>query len=262
MGRTARTNLALAALAAVLGALVWWQVRGEIDAREPPLTTLDTATVTSLRVRCPGCVERRFERAAVGWRMSAPYALDADPDAIARLLAIAAAPVRLREPAEGHDLAKLGLDPPLMTLELDATRIDVGTTDALRGDRYVRDGARIARVPDRFSPFLMAAPESELDRRLVPHGAEVMALRIDGADASVKLAIWHAMQATKITAAAADDMTAATHVIEATLASGETIAWRLMRAGDGWIARRASPALDYHLDTRSIAAFVDTGSTP
>ncbi|HNR92020.1 MAG TPA: DUF4340 domain-containing protein [Dokdonella sp.] len=262
MRRTARINLTLAVIAALLGALVWWQVHNEMSALEPPLSALDTSTVTSLRVGCAGCVERRFGRGPDGWRMHSPYALDADPAAIARLLAIAAAPVRLREPAEGHDLARLGLDPPQMTLELDAKRIEIGTTDALRGDRYVRDGTHIARVPDRFSPFLLAAPESELDRRLVPRGATITALRIDDADASARLAAWHAMPVSRITPAGGEDESATAHMIRATLADGETITWRLVRSGDAWIARRASPALDYHLDASAVAALFDTGATP
>ena len=246
MRRAMRTNLVLAAVAAVLGVLAWWQVDREIDAREPPLTTIDTAAVASIQVRCAGCVERRFARTPRGWRMTAPYDLDADPAAIARLLAIAAAPVRQRDPVEDYDLAKIGLDPPTMTLELDATRIDIGTTDALRGERYVRDGARIARVPDRFSPFLVATPESELDRHLVPRPADVRSVRVDGVESPSLIPAWREVRATRITPADASPSIGSRR-IDLDFGDGTSRTWQLLRRADEWIARRADPALDFHL---------------
>ncbi len=164
---------------------------------------------------------------------------------------------RLREPAAAYDVAKIGLDPPVMALELDDVRIDIGDTDALRGDRYVRDGEHIARVADRFSPFLMATPESELERRTVPRGAAIVHLRIDGAEvAAAKIAAWQAMPVAKITAIDAADIRTAQHVVEVELADGTRIAWQLGHAADGWIARRTSPPLDYHLDARAVERFL------
>ncbi len=255
MRKAARTNLVLAVVAAALGVVAWWQVDREIDAREPPLTTIDTAAVAAIQVRCAGCVERRFVRTPHGWRMSTPYELDADPTAIARLLAIAGAPVRLREPIEAYDLAKIGLDPPTMTLELDATRIEFGTTDALRGDRYVRDGARIARVPDRFSPFLVATPESELDRRLVPSTTGLRALRIDGVDAPALATAWREIRATRITPTDAA-ASIGSRRIDLDFGDGTSRSWRVLHRADGWIARREDPALDYHLAAPDAARLI------
>ena len=257
MRRATRTNLVLAALAVLLGLLAWRQVRDEVAMREPPLAAIDADAVTRIRVQCAGCIERRFLRTPQGWRMTAPYDLDADPLAIARLLAIASAPVRLREPAAAYDAAKIGLDPPVMELELDDVRIDIGDTDALRGDRYVRDGEHIARVADRFSPFLMATPESELERRTVPRDVAIVHLRVDGAEvAAAKIAAWQAMPVAKITAIDAADIRTAQHVVEVELADGTRIAWQLGHAADGWIARRTSPPLDYHLDARAVERFL------
>lgn len=257
MRKAARTNLILAILAVTLGALAWWQVEREIDAREAPLTTIDTAAVTSIHVRCADCVERRFSRGPDGWRMTLPYELDADPTAIARLLAIAAAPVRLREPVERYDLAKIGIDPPAMTLELDATRIDIGTTDALRGERYVRDGERIARVPDRFSPFLVATPESELDRHLVPRPADVRSVRVDGVESPSLIPAWREVRATRITPADASPSIGSRR-IDLDFGDGTSRTWQLLRRADEWIARRADPALDFHLAAADAARLAGT----
>ena len=158
------------------------------------------------------------------------------------------------------DPIKVGLAPPLMTLELDALAFEVGMADALRGDRYVRVGGRIAMVPDRFSPFLLATAESELDRHLLPRDAAIEALRIDGVDAAERIPAWRAAIAAKIEPVAADVADAAGVRVELELGDGEAIAFTLRRGADGWLARRDSPALDYRLDDAAIEALV--GSAP
>jgi hypothetical protein len=94
--------------------------------------------------------------------MREPKTQAANDRAVARLAAIVRAPVRYRRPAGELDAAKLGLDPPAATLEVDGTLLKFGTTDAIRNDRYVEAGGTIALVPDRFSALLFATPESEL----------------------------------------------------------------------------------------------------
>lgn len=162
MRRRTRTHLFLLAVAALLGAAVWAQLRYERTLAPEPLTAIDPAAVRTLAVACDGCTPRRFEKVGAQWRMLAPYAKEADADAVGKLLAIAVAPIRYRHAAGELDPKKLGLDPPLATLELDGTLLKFGSTDAIHGDRYVEAGGRVALVPDRFSARLFAAPENEL----------------------------------------------------------------------------------------------------
>lgn len=263
MERARRTNLVLLVVALALGGIAWWQVQGEIDAREPALTDLDPAAIDHVRIGCSaGCVPREFTRMEHGWRMLAPYTLAADDAAVARLLAIAASPVRQRDDAAGIDLGKIGLDPPSMTLEFGATRIEIGTTDALRGDRFVRVDARIARVPDRFSPFLMATAESELDRRLVPPGADVLRWRIDGVEQPDD-AHRHGLRAAKISPVDASmPAQGPRRLVEVDFADGTGAEWTLLHAGEAWVARRTSPALDYHLSPDDAARLVGDALHP
>lgn len=162
MKRRHRSLLWLGAVLALLGTAVYLQVRHEREQALDPLTTIDTGAVRRLVVECRGCVPRRFEKVDGHWRMLEPRTGTADPAAIARLLAIAHAPVRYRHAAGGIDPARVGLAPPQATLRLDDTVITFGTTDAIHGDRYVGVGGTVALVPDRFSVHLFAAPESEL----------------------------------------------------------------------------------------------------
>jgi hypothetical protein len=162
MRRQARTNLFLLAMVALLGAAVYAELRRESAIAEDPLTAIDPATIRSLAVRCQSCTARRFEKVGGHWQMREPNARTANDDAVARLAAIVRAPVRYRRPAAGLDTAKLGLDPPVATLEVDGAVLKFGTTDAIRNDRYVEVGDSIALVPDRFSALLFASPESEV----------------------------------------------------------------------------------------------------
>lgn len=162
MRRRTRTQLVLLALAAALGAIVYAQLRHEDTLAPEPLTAIDPAAVRVVAVACDGCTPRRFEKNGTQWRMLEPYAREADAAAVAKLVAIAGAPVRFRHAAGELDPKKLGLDPPLATLVLDGTTLKFGTTDAIHGDRYVEVDGAVALVPDRFSARLFAAPENEV----------------------------------------------------------------------------------------------------
>lgn len=162
MRKTTRSIVFLTALAVLLAAAVWAELERERALVPMPLTALDPAAISRIEVRCNTCRTRRFERDASGWRMLEPYALPANPDAVARLLAIARAPVRARLSLRDYDLAKLGLDPAQITLTLDDLTIVIGDGDPIEHDRYVRISDELLRVPDRFSARLLEAPESEL----------------------------------------------------------------------------------------------------
>jgi hypothetical protein len=161
MRKATRSICFLAASVALLGAGVYAELEHERNSRQA-LTTLDPAKVQRLEIRCDTCRTRRFVRAADGWRMLEPYALPADAEAVAHLLAIARAPVRQHLPLREYDLAKLGLRPAQFTLTFDDVIVTIGGEDSIDHDRYVRVGDELMRVPDRFSARLLEAPEREL----------------------------------------------------------------------------------------------------
>lgn len=163
MRRRTRTLVFLLAATALLGAAVFAELRHERALALDPLTAIDLDSVQRLEVTCAGCSARRYERSGTHWHQRDPDA-PADPAMVARLLAIAHAPVRFRYAAGELEAGKVGLVPPLATLRLDDTELRFGGTDAIRGDRYVAVGDAIALVPDRFSALLFtaaAAPKRE-----------------------------------------------------------------------------------------------------
>ena len=162
MRRHSRMNLFLLVMVVLLGAAAFAELRRERAIARDPLTMIDPTMIRSLAVSCQGCTARRYEKTGGHWFLREPESKPANDEAVARLAAIVQAPVRYRRPASEVDPTKLGLDPPIATLEVDGAVLKFGTTDAIRNDRYVEFGGTIALVPDRFSALLFATPEGEV----------------------------------------------------------------------------------------------------
>lgn len=250
MKRAHRNNLLMLVIVVVLGALVYLQIAGESAARPQPLTALDPASISRLEITCTNCRTRRFERAADGWMMREPYALPADDKALARVLSIATLPVQRSYRTDELDLVLVGLAPPQMHLQLDAIGIAVGASDALQGDRYLHIGSSVVMVADRFSPLLLATPESELDRQLVPRGQRLQQVHLDGIERDDLRGAWADASAIGIVAVdpRAPQPTTSQR-IELTFADGASREFLLHRSGGEYRARDIPRALDYVLAT-------------
>jgi hypothetical protein len=251
MRRATRTNVMLLAMVLLLGAGAIAEIEREKAMRPQSLTSVDLASVRTLAVRCKAdaCRARRFDFRGHGWSMREPYALPADETAILRLLAIARAPIHFRHPASELDASKIGLDPPQTTLEVGTTTLEIGTTDAINGDRYVRVGDTIALVRDRFSPFLGAAPESELDRHVVPLDYRVRDVAIGDAASRLDLApAWERATASAVRLPSDDANDAAPTPIAVHLVNNDTLRMTVRRASDGYVVHRDAPALDFAID--------------
>jgi hypothetical protein len=253
MRRAARSNLILLGVVAVLGVAAYLQIGKETSRFEPPLSTLDPAMIQRVTVSCLECVPRRFERVGEHWTMREPYDLPADDTQVARLLGIASAVVRSRRPFSSLDAKKIGLDPALMRLDLDDQHFEIGTTDAFNGDRYVRVGDTIAMAPDRFSPFLVAAPASELDRHLVPRGSTLRSLRIDDIEHPQQMDAWTSVLASRVTIATDKPSAIRIASVDLTLGDDSVIHFELSRDADALIAKRDEPALSYLLPMKLAA---------
>ncbi|MBN8741385.1 MAG: hypothetical protein BGP24_15640 [Lysobacterales bacterium 69-70] len=248
MRRRTRQNLVLAAAVGLLALTAGIVVRREQASLGEPLAAVDTANLTDLRVSAGDKPARRFERRDGHWWMREPYAMPAHEDAVARLLAIPAAAPRQRHAADRFDPARIGLAPPQALLELGGKRLEFGVTDAIRGDRYVRTADGIALLPDRFSGWLLAPAESEIDHRLAAPLAELAQVRVDGRDHPELAAAWNRVTTSQVVAPDGPAAAAAI-VVELADAHGSRLTFRLWRRDDGrYLALREAPALVYPLD--------------
>lgn len=248
MRRQLRQNLVLAGIVALAAVTVWLVVRREQAAIGRPLSAIDTTQTTELRVRNGDRPARHFERRDGIWWMREPYALPAHADSIGRLLTIARAAPRSRHARAQFDLARIGLEPPQAVLELDGVPITFGLTDAIRGDRYVLSGQTVALMPDRFSAWLLAPAESELDHRLAAPLGTLTDVVIDGQSRPELAAAWQQVTTSQVAAAQAAPAMS-TIAVELVAADSTRLRYTLWRRDDGrYAALRGEPALLYPLD--------------
>jgi hypothetical protein len=242
MRKTTRNTFLLAVAVIALSAGVYAELRREEGMRPTPLTTLEPQNVKTLTIHCTDCRERRFEHRANGWWMTQPYPLRADAAVVSRLLAIAGAPIRKTLDAKDYDVAKLGLDPPTVTLQLDDVTLEFGGEEPIEHDRYVRVAGKLVRVPDRFGARLMESPEVEIDRHLIDTDATVVEVSIDGAAPRADLAkSWKDAAALQMQPGAAHD--GINVVVE--LADATKMQFSIHRDNDHYFVNRGDIALDY-----------------
>ncbi|WP_257384967.1 DUF4340 domain-containing protein [Tahibacter caeni] len=247
MRRRTRQNFVLAAVVALAALAVGLVIRREQAGLGGPLAVVDTASVTHLRVSAGDKPTRVFERRDGQWWMTEPYRMPAHEDAVARLLAIASAAPRQRYAADRFEAARIGLSPPQALLDVDALRLEFGITDAIRGDRYVRTAGGIALLPDRFSGWLLAPAESEIDHRLAAPLAALTGVRVDGQAHPELVAAWNRVTTSQVVAPEAP--AAGAVAVELADAQGSRIAFRVWRRDDGrYVALREAPALAYPLE--------------
>ena len=152
MRRKSRQRLLL--LLGVTALLGWalWQRGQDLRAAPGTLLALDPATITQVELRLRhGPAEHYRKHDGHWWRTDGTPAR-ADDGRLDELTAIAQAPVLDWRVAAAFDPAKIGLAPPLAVLRLDGRTLAFGETAVTGPLRYVRVGARIARVSVRYTP--------------------------------------------------------------------------------------------------------------
>ena len=214
-----------------------------------PVAALDAKTVQTIVAGCADCPKRRFEKSQGRWWMRQPYDLPASGEAVQRLLAIAGAPARKRHAATEFEAKKLGLEPPRAVLEMGAVRLEFGVTDTINDDRYVRYRDEVLLVPDRFSAWLFAPAENELDRHFLSPAKPLRDVLLDGTSRPDLLTAWTQGEAKRIVKAS--DATAPggeLHYIELVEIDGTKRPWAIWHVGADYFARRAEPDLVYVFD--------------
>ena len=118
-----------------------------------PLTRVVTQQLATLQVERNDQLQLAFTHNAGVWRITHPIDAPANPERVAQLLAIAAAPVRYRFQADG-DLTRYGLEKPVATLRLDDTMVHFGNREPTERGRYALVNQQIAVVDEVFYNLL------------------------------------------------------------------------------------------------------------
>jgi hypothetical protein len=244
MRKSTRNILLLVVVVVALGVGMNFELTREEKFLPAPLTSIDPIAAKSLDVRCADCPTRRFEHRAKGWWMLEPYPVRADDTAVSRLASVAKAPVRKKLDAGAYDLAKLGLDPPRITMNIDDVRIEFGDEDPIEHDRYARVGSGLFRVPDRFGARLLESPETEIDRHVIDADAVVVEVSVDGKAPRADLAAaWKNLIAAQMQPAGEDNANSVSAAIE--FADGTKLQFSIHRENEHYVVRRGDIHLDY-----------------
>lgn len=173
-------NLALLALVAALGAYLVHDLGRAPEGEPRRLTDLDPGAVTRIAVSPAGGPGFELARAGSDWRLVAPRELPADAVRVQALLGVLAAESRAGFRAAGNDLARFGLAPPLVRLEVDGRALAFGGTEAIDGHRYVLHDGEVHLVADAQYHHLSARAENFVHPAPLGPGADPVELRLAG----------------------------------------------------------------------------------
>ena len=151
-----RWLLNLVLLALVVGIAMFLHLRPKQDAQTAntfEISQLKMGGFTAVKVEFPAQAPVAFEKVDGFWRMTAPYNSRADQMSVQRILSIIAAKTKLKLPAT--DLAKYGLDNPLLKLKLtDASathEFTFGTYNPVTEEQYIGFQEAVYLLPGSYS---------------------------------------------------------------------------------------------------------------
>lgn len=127
-----------------------------------PISTLELETVTTLKLARRDKPLLQFEKQKNGWVMLSPKEGKAEPQKIKQLLAIASTWSSSKFPLNPEKIARFGLNPPAITLQLDKLLIKVGDIAPISQQRYLQIDETLYLVTDNFYHHLIAQPDQFL----------------------------------------------------------------------------------------------------
>lgn len=251
-------NLALLAVVLALAGRVWLGER----LQDASLARLATGEPMSLRVERGDEPTIVLVRSSEGWWLIEPRRLPASELHVEMILRFLATPVAARYPAEEIAPGAAGLLAPRLALVADGARFDFGAREPLTQHRYLAHDGEILLVPDGVSPVLGGPWWNFIDRRLLPAGAEPVALqRADGRrlgrdEIPRGLALWAQARAERVRPGVLPAAEGEEIVLE--LADGERQRW-LWRAGEVPGLLRPELGLFYELDAAALHILLGRG---
>lgn len=270
-------NLFLLLGVLALVAVVYFKPGIETPPALPPLTTLDSAQIQRIDI-VRGRTTLTLERRDGGWWIAGDTPVPADELQIETLLGLASA-VPERSYASGElDLAQLQLAPPETTLRLGSLDFHFGATDPLQGLRYVRVGDRVHMIVDRYQNILHGQRTQLASRRLLPQGADIVALELPGLKLSKNDPAWTVEPAPeKLSADAPRQLidawknasalwvrsyqpAAGGKPVTVTLADGQKLVFELRQAEGETLLARPDIGLQYQLPEESAQPLLKLGT--
>lgn len=170
-------NLLLFAAIIMLGLVVWLDPFMSTQEEYPPLTRVDSTTVTAITLIKEGetafRLEKQLSEAESGWQITKPLKISANPLKVKQLLSLISTNSLRQYRIKSDNLAKLGLEPTAWKIVFDTSRlpetgssssrkenvvISFGKTEPVSQKRYVQVEDTVHLINDRVSQFIFGSP--------------------------------------------------------------------------------------------------------
>ena len=152
MKRAARRRLALLIIVAIVVVAALWQWQRDRHDDPGNLLALDPSAINQVGLQFQNAPMQHYRHHDGHWWKADGQDTRADDGRLNELTQTAAAEVLQWRPVQEFSLSRIGLTPPLASLELNGQRVEFGETSVTGPQRYVRVGDRIALIPARYSP--------------------------------------------------------------------------------------------------------------
>ena len=258
-------NIALLVLVAVAGALLYFRPQPEPDATYA-LLPAPLEDVRRIELERTNGMRIVLARENGQWRMQAPVPGRLEDIALARVLEIGRVRATQRMPAT--ELERFELDKPWGRLRFDDHAIELGMSNPLTEELYVRSGEHVYALPARYAGSIPADASKLLAHRLFGRDEQPVAFRLerfsvrsqdgrwqlepDGDGASQDdLLRWvdHWRLASSIITQPQTDARARA-AIEVDLRDGRTIRFHVTATTPDFVLRREDERLEYHFPSR------------
>ena len=187
-------NLVLSVTLGVLLTVVYLRPGPDADnGNGALLTELDPQTVTRIMLERPDQLRLVFERKDDEWRLTEPIRVLADGSRVGELLAVLEQKSFSRYPVSGLDLAKFGLDSPVMTAHFDQVHLSIGGTNPIGHRRYVLQADQVHLVANTVSHLMQTEAASFVTLRLLPTKTPIAELIMPSIVVTRSAHGWHAV---------------------------------------------------------------------
>lgn len=237
----------------------------ETDAmRATRISALRPADVDRIEIRSEE-FSLELGRHDAGWQIESPVDWPAHDANVWRLLSILDASASPLGSATGLELETLGLETPRASLRFNDTRLLFGASNNIGERRYLMVDSTLYLLPDIHLAFITQGLPGMVERRLLPPRYAVSALRLPGfevtrdgddrwrsthtpefSQAQLQRLIgnWQDLQASRVKRY--DDADNVMQVIQARLADGRSIDFRLLAVEPEIVIANPQIGLQYH----------------
>ncbi|MBI4006657.1 MAG: DUF4340 domain-containing protein [Gammaproteobacteria bacterium] len=230
------------------------------------LTTVEPASVTSIKIIRSKNNEIVFNRREGQWMMQVPYNLPANKFRIDTMLKMLAAHSYTQFDANDVELARFLLETPEISIQFNNARIDFGDTSPLGEQRYVLFDNTVHLINDSLYEQLQSPATFFVSPGLLPPDADIISIQLPehqlrktadkwtiepagniSADKIIELvSAWKSVEAITVRAFEAKEISG---TIRVELAQGEPIEFAMVSAPPQLVLARPELNIQYHISS-------------